>query len=153
MNGWRRTTLAAGRLLVGPLALAAFFLRWADGPGVLAGTGFSGYDLLRFSGNLRALDLSLTQGAALWGIRLAILVVPIAAAWQTLLAPAWRWHVGYAVSGCYLVVFTAAVAIAGVVRSGLIPPSPGFGLLLLASALFISTWTLAPVAGEASARA
>ena len=71
---------------------------------------------------------------------------------QMLKGLAGRDKAGLNLLACLGIAFMPA-AIAGVLRSGLILPSPGFGLLLLASAVFISTWALAPVAGEASARA
>ncbi len=143
MTRWWPLVAVALRCAVGPLSLAAFFVRWAEGPGVLAGTGFSGYDLVRFTGNLRALDLSVTEGAALWAVRLAILGVPVAGAWLTILAPTWRWHVGYALSGWYVVAFAAAVTLVGAIRAG--PGvSPGIALLATAASLFVVSWIWKP---------
>jgi hypothetical protein len=124
------------QLLVGPLTLAGFVLPWAHGSGLLTGADFTGFSLLRFTGDLQGLHLSVAQGAALWLTRLAILTVPIAAAWQTLLAWRWTWHPGYRISGWYLVAFAIAAAIGGLVRSGLVLPPPGLALVFCAAGLF-----------------
>jgi hypothetical protein len=132
----RGARLAAG-LVTGPLALAAFWLRWADGSGPLAAESFSGYELVRFTGALQALDLSLAEGAGLWLVRLAVVLIPVAGAWQAALAPWHRWHPGYGVSGWYLVMFAAAALLLGMARSGLVVPSPGLVCLALAAMLFV----------------
>lgn len=126
------------RLAVGPIAIAGFFLPWADGPGVFAGTQFTGFTLLGFAGRLHALDLSLAVGGGLWIARLAILGVLIAGAWQTLLAPMHRWHVGYSASGWYLAGFSAVACAAGLARSGVVLPPLGLGLVLGAAVLFLA---------------
>jgi hypothetical protein len=134
---WRRR-LALVRVAAGPLALAAFFLPWASGPGPLAGTEFSGFTMLGFAGRLQALDLSLAAGGVLWLIRLALLGVAIAALWQTLLAPAHRSHFGYPVSGWYLTVAALVAGAIGFARSGFVVPSAGLACLVLAAILFLA---------------
>lgn len=129
----------AGRVAVGPLALAGFFLPWAHGPGVFAANEFTGFTLLGFAGRLQALDFSLLGGSLLWLARLSILGVAIAGAWQTLLAPAHHWHLGYAMSGWYLGAFTLAAVALGIAKSGPAVPPSGLALLILASALFIAS--------------
>lgn len=136
MNG--RRLAAAARVAAGPLALAGFFLPWADGPGVLAGTQFTGFTLLGLTGRLQQLDFSLLEGSLLWVARLAILGVLIAGAWQTLLAPAHHWHRGYDLSGWYLGGFTAIALALGAARSGLVVPPPGLAALIGASVLFLA---------------
>lgn len=132
---WQRG-LDAARLAVGPLALVAFFLPWAHGPGPLAATEFTGYRLVGYAGRLQALDFSVSQGAALWSVRMVILAVAVAATWQTLLAPRHRSNPAYAISGWYLVVLAAGALGIGVVRAGVVVPPPGLLLLGLAGALF-----------------
>lgn len=132
---WQRG-LDAARLAVGPLALVAFFLPWAHGPGPLAATEFTGYRLVGYAGRLQALDFSLSQGAALWSARLVILAVAVAATWQTLLAPRHRSNPFYPISGWYLVALAAAALGIGVARAGVVVPPPGLLLLGLAGALF-----------------
>ena len=126
------------RLAVGPLAIAGFFLPWAHGPGALAATGFTGLTLVGFAGRLQALDLSLAVGGGLWLARLAILGVLIAGAWQTLLAPMHRWHLGYSASGWYLAGFGVVASVAGLARSGLVLPPLGLGLVIGAAVLFFA---------------
>lgn len=132
---WQRG-LDAARLAVGPLALAAFFLPWAHGPGPLAATEFTGYRLVGYAGRLQALDLSIAQGAGLWVIRILILAVAVAAAWQTMLAPRHRAHPVYPLSGWFLVALAGTALGIGVARSGVVVPPPGLLLLGLAGALF-----------------
>ena len=127
-----------GRVAVGPLALAGFFLPWAHGPGVLSANEFTGFTLLGFAGRLQDLDLSLAGGSLLWLARLAILGVAVAGAWQTLLAPAHRWHRGYALSGWYLSLFTLTAALLGLAKSGVEFPPVGLALLIAASLLFVA---------------
>lgn len=139
----RRTVRVPGwaglaRMAVGPLALAGFFLPWAHGPGPLAATRFTGFTLVGYAGRLRVLDLDLQWEAALWAARLAILGVAIAAAWQTVLAPAHRWHPGYRGSGWYIAGFAAGAAILGAAAKGVTLPPPGLALLLLSGALFVA---------------
>ncbi len=133
---WRRPA-DAGRVAVGPLALAGFFLPWAHGPGILAANEFTGFTLVGFAGRLQELDLGLAFGSGLWLARLAILGVAIAGAWQTLLAPMHHWHVGYSASGWYLVGFAVLATGLGVAMSGLVIPPLGLGLVLLAAVAFL----------------
>ncbi len=132
---WKRG-LDAGRLAVGPIALVAFFLPWAHGPGPLAATEFTGYRLVGYAGRLQALDFSVSQGAALWSLRLLILAVAVAATWQTLLAPRHRSNPVYPISGWYLVALAGVALGIGVARAGVVVPPPGLLLLGLAGALF-----------------
>lgn len=136
MNG--RRFLVVARVSAGPLALAGFFLPWAQGPGVLAGEEFTGFTLLGFAGRLQHLDFTFFEGGLLLAARLAILGVVIAAAWQTLLAPAHHWHRGYEISGWYLAGFTTLAFALGGVRSGLTAPPSGLAALALASTLFLA---------------
>ncbi len=133
--GWRRG-LELTRMGVGPLALAAFFLPWAHGPGPLSATEFTGYRLVGYAGRLQALDLSIGEGAALWLARMLILAVAVAATWQTLLAPRHRSHPVYPLSGWYLVALAATALGIGLVRAGLVVPPPGLLLLAIAGGLF-----------------
>ncbi|MCC7090100.1 MAG: hypothetical protein M9925_14445 [Chloroflexi bacterium] len=132
---WQRG-LDAARLAVGPLALAAFFLPWAHGPGPLAATEFTGYRLVGYAGRLQALDFSVSQGAVLWSVRMVILAVAVAATWQTLLAPRHRSNPVYPISGWYLVALAGVALGIGVARAGVVVPPPGLLLLGLAGALF-----------------
>ena len=134
-SGWLRLA----RFAPGPLALAGFFLPWAEGPGALAGTSFSGFALVGFAGRLQALDLSATEGGTLWMARLAILGLAIAATWQTLLSPAHRAHAGYRLSGWYLVGAAAVLLAIGLGRSGLVIPPPGLALISIAAVVFIAS--------------
>ena len=127
----------AARLVVGPLALAGFLLPWAHGPGILAANEFTGFTLVGFAGRLQQLNLSPTLGAGLWAVRLAILGVAIAGAWQTLLAPMHRWHLGYAMSGWYLVAFAAGATVVGVAKSGIAAPPSGLALVIVAALIFL----------------
>jgi hypothetical protein len=131
-----RASLALLRLLPGPLALAAFFLPWFAGPGPFASVDFSGYSLLAFAGRLQALDLAPSSEAGLWGVRIAILGVPLAATWLTLLT-ALRHNSALALcSGLYLVA--TAAALGGLALSGH-PIDSGAWLLIAAAALFALT--------------
>ena len=123
---------------MGPLALAGFFLPWAEGPGFLAGHTFSGFTLVGFAGRLHALDLGTAGSGALLAARLAILGVAVAAAWQTVLAPAHRAHAGYALSGWYLVAATLALLAIGLARSGVQLPPGGLAALSAAAALYVA---------------
>lgn len=132
---WKRS-LDASRLAVGPIALVAFFLPWAHGPGPLAATEFTGYRLVGYAGRLQALEVSVSQGAALWFVRMIILAVAVAATWQTLLAPRHRSNPVYPISGWYLVALAGVALSIGVARAGVVVPPPGLLLLGLAGALF-----------------
>ena len=130
--------LLGARLAAGPIAFAGFFLPWAKGPGVLAGEEFTGFTLFGFAGRLQQLDFTLLEGGALMAARVAILLVVVAAAWQTLLAPAHSWHRGYQISGWYLAAFTAGALLLGAARAGFTVPPAGLALLAAGSALFIA---------------
>ncbi|MBI5948990.1 MAG: hypothetical protein HY875_12700 [Chloroflexi bacterium] len=134
-NGERRAFTIA-RICAGPLALAGFFLPWAQGPGPLAATSFSGFGLVGFAGRLQALDLAPAQSGALLAARLLVLGVAVAAAWQCALAPAHRWHPVYAISGWYVAGFAALAIALGASRSGLTVPPVGLALLVAGGALF-----------------
>ncbi len=128
----------SARICVGPLALAAFFLPWAQGPGPLAATEFTGYKLVSYAGRLQALDLSPSASGVLWTIRLIILAVAVAAVWQTVLAPWARHHPVYRWSGWYLVLLAAVCAALGIARHGVVLPPVGLALLLIAAGLFLA---------------
>ena len=132
---WRWAALV--RLGAGPLALGGFFLPWAHGPGVLSASEFSGFGLVGFAGRLQELDLTAAQGWAIWVIRLAILGVAVAGAWQTVLAPWHRRHVGYPVSGWYLVAAAVVCLGIGALRAGIEAPPSGIGLLAVAAVLYL----------------
>lgn len=140
----RRAAASAFGGAVGPLAMAGFFLPWADGPGLLSSATFSGFSLVRFAGDLRQLDLSLAEGGLLWLARLAILAVPVAGAWQILLAPRLRWHVMYGCSGWYLVAFAGVTLAIGAGRRGLVVPPAGLGMLFAAAACFAVSKVISP---------
>jgi hypothetical protein len=126
------------RLAVGPLAFGGFFLPWAEGPGALAGRQFSGFALVGITGRLQALDLTLAQGGTLWLVRLAILGVAIAGLWQALLAPSHRWHLGYAVSGWYIVGAALVCFALGLARGGFSVPPSGLALVGVAAFAFLA---------------
>lgn len=138
---WQRRA-AWLRFGVGPLAIAGFFLPWAHGPGPFAANEFTGFTLVGFAGRLQALDLSLAQGGMLWAIRLAILGVAVSGAWQTLLAPIHRGHLGYPLSGWYLVCAAAVCLAIGLARSGVAAPPTGLACLVGAGVLFVITHRL-----------
>ena len=125
------------RLAVGPLAMLAFFLPWAHGPGILAGEAYSGFDLVGFAGRLQALDLTFAQGATLWLTRLVILALPVAGAWQTVLAPLHRGHPAYAASGWYIAGFAVLLVGLGLLRSGVVVPPTGLALMAAAGACWV----------------
>ena len=128
----------AARPLVGPLALAGFFLPLASGPGVLSGEEYSGFQLVGMTGRLQSLDLGVESAAALWGLRTLLVGVAIAACWQTVLAPTASWHRGYAVSGWYLVGTAVAGLTVGAMRSDLQMPPVGLSLCAAGAALFMA---------------
>jgi hypothetical protein len=138
MRGRWQRGLDSARLVVGPLALAAFFLPWAHGPGPLAATEFTGYRLVGYAGRLQALDFSVSQGAVLWGVRLLILAVAVAATWQTMLAPRHRASPVYTLSGWYLAALSVTALGIGLARAGIVVPPPGLVLLGLAGAIFVA---------------
>lgn len=138
MKGSASTGEWIARMCVGPLALAAFFLPWAHGPGPLAATEFTGYKLVGYAGRLQALDLSPTASGVLWGIRLLILAVAVAAVWHTILAPWWRHHPAYRLSGYYVAALAAICATIGVLRAGIEVPPLGLTLLLVAATVFVT---------------
>lgn len=144
--------VAVARMCVGPLALAGFFLPWAHGPGPLAATQFTGYQLVGYAGRLQALDLSLAAGGGLWLARLVVLGVAVAGVWQLVLAPAHRWHPLYAFSGWYLVAMAVVALGLGVARAGVVVPPWGLALLAAAGVVFAAgeAWRL--VAGRRRAR-
>ncbi len=137
-NGEHRA-ISLARMCAGPLALAGFFLPWAQGPGPLAATSFSGFGLVGFAGRLQALDLAPAESWSLLLARLLVLGVAVAAAWQCALAPAHRWHPVYALSGWYVAVFAALAAAIGAAREGLAVPQPGLALVIAGGALFAAT--------------
>ncbi len=123
-----RIVIHAARLVAGPLVLAGFFLPWAEGPGILAATEFTGFKLVSFTGRLEQLDLSLLQSGGLWLVRLILLGVVVAAVWHSLLAAVHRRHRFYGLSGWYLVtVMTLALGL-GLARYGLVLPPAGLAL-------------------------
>ena len=138
MTNWAGKAEWGARICVGPLALAGFFLPWAQGPGPLAATEFTGYKLVGYAGRLQALDLSPSASGVLWAIRLIILAVAVAAVWQTVLAPWARHHAVYRWSGWYLVLLAAICAGLGVARHGVALPPMGLALLLAAAGLFLA---------------
>lgn len=125
------------RVAAGPLALAGFFLPWAHGPGALAATEFTGFTLVGFAGRLQALELSILAGGVLWAARLVILGVAIAAAWQTLLAPAHRGHIAYPLSGWYLVSAAVLLSLTALFRSGFEVPPLGLALVVAGGVCFL----------------
>lgn len=139
---------AAARAAVGPLAFVAFFSDWVEGSGALAGHAFSGFDLVAFTGRLQTLDLAPWESALLWAVRLGVLGVAIAAAWQCVLAPGLLRHPAYAVSGWYLAIAAVLVMIIGVARDGLALP-PGGPLLALAAGAFVLASRTTSSAGAA----
>jgi hypothetical protein len=151
LRAWR-SRAAWLRLAAGPLALIGFFLPWANGPGALSGTEFTGFTLVGFAGRLQALDLSPSAGGLLWAGRVAILGVAIAGAWQTLLAPGHRHHFGYPLSGWYLAGAATVCAAIGLLRAGLAVPPAGLACLGAAALCFVVA-RLAPAASRDSGRA
>jgi hypothetical protein len=137
VSGRLNAMLVVARVSAGPLVLSGFFLPWAHGAGPLAATVFTGFTLIGFAGRLVLLDLTPGQSVAVWAVRLLVLGVAVAAAWQTLLAPAHRWHPAYAWSGWYLVAGIVIALSAGVYRSGIVLPTSGLLLWLTGAGLFV----------------
>jgi len=127
---------AVTRGAAGPLAMVAFFCDWFRGSGILAGHSFSGFDLVGFTGRLQALDLQPWETVALGALRIGVLCVAVAAAWQIVLMPGRQGNVAYAASGWYLAGAAAVVVTVGLVRDGLMLPAGG-PLLALAAAAFV----------------
>ena len=136
MNGWSRLQRPL-RLLVGPLALAGFFLPWAHGPGLLAANQFTGFRLVGVARRFQELDLGWAAGDAILVLRFGVLGVAIAALWQTILSPSWCWHLGYRLSGWYLVAAALVAATVGILRVGLAIPPLGLLLVTTAAGLFV----------------
>ena len=84
----------------------------------------------------------------LWAVRLAILGVAIAGAWQLLLAPVHRMHFGYRLSGWYLVAVAGFCGAIGLARSGLEVPPAGLMCLAFAAACFLLAWIAMPGEGN-----
>ncbi len=126
------------RVAAGPLALVGFFLHWTNGAGVLSGESYSGYDLVRLAGLLQRLDLPADKAATLYVVRGLLIVLPIAAAWLTLLAPAQRQHWAYATASGYVVIAAAVVAGVGFGLTGALVPAPGVALLLAAAVALLA---------------
>ena len=129
--------LSCLRLAVGPIAFFAFFLPISHGPSLLSAYRFTGLELVTLTGRLQTLDLPAAEGAALWALRIGLLCVPIAAAWQTLLAPFHRWHPAYAISGWFLVAVAALLMATEVARSAFSWPPLGLSLLSGAALVFV----------------
>lgn len=127
----------------GPLALAGFFLPWAKGPGVLAGSEFSGYGLVGFAGRLQQLDLTPAEGGLLAAGRLAILLVAVAAVWLALLSPWARRHPLRRAAGWYMVGFALIAAGIGLAAGGPGLPASGLGLVFVAALAFAAGELLA----------
>ena len=135
MNALKAAWRIGGRLLAGPLALAAFFLPWGTGPGPLAATEFSGLGLVGFAGRLQVLDLGPAGHGALLVVRVLVLGVAIAAAWRTVLAIADPGHRLYRWSGAYLAGAACVVLALRLAISGATMPPAGLMLLILAAVL------------------
>ncbi len=138
MESVRVAALLAARLALGPLTLAGFFLPWTSGRGPLVGTDFSGFALVRFSGDLQQLELTTFESAALWGARLLMLGVVVAATWNTLLAPTQRQHALYTASAWYLALLAmVATGLTWIAAAG---PLFGAQLWLAGATLFLISW-------------
>jgi hypothetical protein len=127
----------AARMTVGPLALVAFFLSWGTGSGPLAAVDFSGYRLVAFTGSLDVLADGAAPAVLLLLLRLSILGVAVAAVWQTLLAPIFRWHPMYAISGWYLAAAGIVLVTLTLSRGDVTSPPAGAVLLAVAAGLFV----------------
>lgn len=135
---------------MGPLALGALFLPWWRGSGPLAGLDFTGFELIALSGDLQVMASSTSESLGLWGARIGLLVAAALAAWQTLLAPALRWHPAYRLSG-WLLVALATVALGAALLRGGGAPLPGLALFALAAAAFAACELRSPAAARLSA--
>ena len=133
---WRSLVVAA-RLAVAPLALLAFFLPWVEGPGVLRGQTFSGYELLDAATVVQAagIDGSTTAWATLARVVLvAFAVVAVSNGMLAVLAPRSRAH---AATGWTLVALTAAALAAATWQTGM--PRVGLWIALAAVCFFAAT--------------
>lgn len=126
------------RVAAGPLALAAFFLPWGRGVGVLAQAEFSGLSLVRFTGEVAGAGIGGAAELSAVGVRVAALAYVVAATWHTILAPAWRWHAAYTATGLYLVGAAMVIVLAHTATRGAAPLAPGALLALLAASLFVA---------------
>lgn len=131
------TLRSAARVVCGPLALAAFFLPWVRGSGLLAGYTFSGFDLVGFAGRVEQLDLGPLAGGGLWLLRALLVGVAVAAAWLTLLAPLAPRHPVCRLSGWYLALLAGALLAVEAARGDLSPLPSGLALWLAGAALFL----------------
>lgn len=139
---------AAARLLgvvAGPAVLAGYFLPWLHGSGVLAGQTFSGFDLVRL-GDVLPLLVEVPGGEpVVRALRVASVGVVVAAAWLTLLAPAHRWHVAYAISGWYLVATLLLLLWVHIDREGTSLPPAGALTWIAGVACFLTAEVLGSV--------
>ena len=130
-----RTPVVVARIAVGPLALAAFFLPWWAGQGLLAGRTFSAHELLTLTGNIPAADAPGAETAAAWAIRIGLFAFAVAASWQTVLAPVVANHRAYRWSGWALVALALTLAV-GLQEPGAHIPPAGMLLACASGALF-----------------
>ncbi len=93
---------------------------------------------MRLAGLLQRLDLPADKAATLYVVRGLLIVLPIAAAWLTLLAPAQRQHWAYATASGYVVIAAAVVAGVGFGLTGALVPAPGVALLLAAAVALLA---------------
>lgn len=142
MRGFVAAGRGGARLAAGPLVLWGFFLPWAHGSGVLAGSDFSGFDLVGFAGRVEQLDLGPFVGGGLWLLRALVLGVVVAAAWLTLLAPLPFARLVYRLSGAYLALTGGALLLTEIARADLSPAPAGLLLWLAGAALFLLASTL-----------
>lgn len=134
------------RLAAGPAALAAFFLPWGYGPGMLSQTAFTGMSLVRFTGDVSGTGDPWAVSLAL-AARLAALAFVVAAAWQTVLAPAWRWHPAYFATGVYLVLSAMTILSLNAALHGISVPPNGALVAAVAAGLFIAGQPTAAIDG------
>ncbi|GAB4332579.1 MAG: hypothetical protein Kow0010_18600 [Dehalococcoidia bacterium] len=134
------------RMAVGPLALAAFFLPWGHGFGMLSQAEFTGLSLVRFTGDVGDAGIGGIPGVLAISARGAALAFVVAATWHTILAPAWRWHPAYTATGVYLVVAAMAIFVTDAAIHGLSAPAPGALSALLAGSLFVAVEARLPSA-------